>query len=132
MKKIMRLNQLLALAAGLAGLISGANGATTGQWDFNDGNLAATIGIDLEYRDADTLAGTQFGTTTALGIPNINGEVAMVMKFPKTTTPSGGYAFYSGAAANGGGSLLNQYTILMDVYFPSASSGKNRAILQTD
>src|SRR3989442_148681 len=40
--------------------------------------------------------------------------------------------FNSGAAANGGGSLLNQYAILMDVYFPSASSGKNRAILQTD
>ncbi|MCI0744035.1 MAG: hypothetical protein L0Y58_01395, partial [Verrucomicrobia subdivision 3 bacterium] len=109
-----------------------ARAATTGQWDFNAGNLAATIGIDLEFRDTDTQNNTQFGTTASLGIADINGEVANVMRFPKTTTLTGGYTLYHGALPNGGGNLLNQYTLLMDIYFPVASSAKNRAILQTD
>lgn len=132
MNKRNRLNQLALLAAMLAVLPHNAPAATTGQWDFENGNLAATIGLDLEYRDNDTQSGTQFGTTTCFGIGNINGQVAQVMKFPKLTSPFSGYTVYSGANPNGGGNLLNQYTIIMDVYFPSASSGKVRAVLQNE
>jgi hypothetical protein len=127
-----RFHQLLLCGALLASLPGALHGATTGQWDFESGNLAATIGLDLEIRDGETQSGTQYGTTTSLGIPNINGEVARVMKFAKTTSEFGGYSIYPGANPNGGGNLLNQYTLLMDVYFPSASSGKPRALLQTD
>jgi hypothetical protein len=131
MKTTNRISQLGSFLIALAA-ISSASAATTGQWDFNDGTLRATIGVDLDARDEETLAQTQFGSTTSFGIPNINGEVAMVMRFGKTTTLFGGYGFYAGAPPNGGGYHLNQYTLLMDIYFPSASSGKNRAILQTD
>jgi len=135
MKTTIQLSHLIrigSLLLVLAAAVSPARAATTGQWDFDAGDLSATIGLDLGFRDGDTQSGTQFGTTTTFGIANINGEVAKVMKFPKTLTINGGYAFYPGANANGGGNLLNQYTIVMDVYFPSGSSGKNRALVQTD
>ena len=37
-----------------------------------------------------------------------------------------------GAKPNGGGHFVNQYTLLMDVMFPAASSGQWRALFQTD
>ena len=43
----------------------------TGQWDFLQGNLAASYGADLQYNDPGVSATTAFGTTTSLGIPNI-------------------------------------------------------------
>jgi len=133
MNKNNRLNQLTQFVLVLLAVLPDrALAATTGQWDFENGDLSATIGLALEYRDTETQNGTQFGTTTTLGIGNINGQVARVMRFPKTTSPFSGYTVYSGANPNGGGNLLNQYTIIMDVYFPTASSGKPRAILQTE
>ena len=64
-----------------------------GQWDFNSGTLAGTVGGALEYFDGPggaTELGTQFGTTTALGIPDIGGEAANVMRVPKATDGSMG------------------------------------------
>ncbi len=103
--------------------------AITGQWDFDNGDLGATIGSSLQYRG--TSAGqTQFGTTTSFGIASINGEVARVMRFP-AASPTQGYCVVHGAAPNGGGSKVNQYTLIMDVLFPSGSTGY-RAFWQTD
>ena len=124
--------KLALLLAACASLSGQASAATTGLWNFDSGDLSATIGLDLGYRGQETIDGTQFGTTAALGIPNINGQVANVMKFPKTTSIFEGYTIYTIADPNGGGNLLNQYTVLMDVYFPTASSGKTRALLQTE
>ena len=106
--------------------------AITGQWDFKGGNLAATIGQDMSYLDADTQARTLFGTTTSFSIPDIGGQPTNVMKFPQAASEFGGYYASAGAAANGGGLYINHYTIIMDVLFPTNSSGKPRAIVVTD
>jgi len=114
----------------------------TGQWDFNAGNLAATCGRDLEYYDISVETNTFFGTTTSFGIADIAGQPANVMKF---TPPSGaaggaganptfdawgGYKMFHGAAPNGGGTNVNQYTLIFDVLYPSTSDHSWRAIIQ--
>ena len=112
----------------------------TGQWDFNNGNLAATVGTAGQYwiapttppRDVETE--TQFGTTTSFLIPDIGGVAAKVMKFPQTD-PKMGYAMYPEIDANGGGSYVNQYTLIMDVLYPAASllpAGEWNALFQTN
>ena len=98
--------------------------AVTGQWDFNSGNLSATVGSSLTYRGT-TAASTVFTTAT------IGGQTAQVMSFP-ATTPSQGYLMTHGIAPNGGGAYVNQYTLIMDVMFPTASSGQWRALFQTN
>jgi hypothetical protein len=103
--------------------------AITGQWDFDNADLSATIGAPLLYRGT-TASQTQFGTTTSFGIANINGEVGRVMRFPAASSTQGYYLVH-GALPNGGGAKVNQYTVLMDVLFPS-SSGGYRALWQTD
>ena len=134
MKKISTRLRSAGLASILA-FIPAVEASITGQWDFNNGDLSATIGQPMDFLDADTQAGTVFGTTGAgvlAGVPAINGQPAKVMKFPVTAPVSGGYSVPAGAQANGGGGLVNQYTIMMDLFFPAASSGKKRALIQTD
>ncbi|MEM7385673.1 MAG: LamG-like jellyroll fold domain-containing protein, partial [Verrucomicrobiota bacterium] len=98
----------------------------TGQWDFDNGDLAATVGRDLEYLSDTVREGTEFGTTASLGIPSIDGEVANVMVVPE---PEGrgdrdiGYVMYHGLEPNGGGTRVNQYTLLMDVMLFEGASG---------
>jgi hypothetical protein len=124
----------------LAGLVLWLNdqslhAAVTGHWDFNvptDG-LNATIGADLEYFDGSngaTQRGTEFGSTTSFGIPNIAGSPAQVMSFP-TMSPTKGYIMRHGIPANGGGGLVNQWTLIMDVLYPASSSDEWRALIQS-
>lgn len=125
-----------ALAVSWLGSAS-ALAAVTGQWDFNNpaNGLAATTGSPLSYVDGPggaTEQGTMFGSTTALGIPDIGGAPAQVMKFPANGSLSQGYYLPNPAAPNGGGSLVNEWTILMDVLFPAESSGVWRALLDVD
>jgi hypothetical protein len=119
----------------------------TGQWDFNSGSLAATCGRDLEYYDISVQTNTFFGTTTSFGISDIAGQPAKVMKFTppsgNSRTPPlasnganptfdawGGYKMFHGAAPSGGGTNVNQYTLIYDVLYPSTSDLSWRAILQ--
>jgi hypothetical protein len=114
----------------------------TGQWDFDAGNLAATCGRDLEYYDISVQTNTFFGTTTGFGISDIAGQSAKVMKLTPASgnaggsgaNPSfeawGGYKMYHGAAPNGGGTNINQYTLIFDVLYPPTSDLSWRAILQ--
>lgn len=106
-----------------------ARGSITGQWDFENGDLAATIGSPMQYRGT-TASQTQFGTTTSFGIASINGQVGRVMRFPATSSAQG-YVLPHGAAPNGGGAKVNQYTLILDVLFPSSSTGY-RGFWQTD
>ena len=125
----------LVAACGLFAGISGAQAQVTGQWDFNNGNLTATVGDALTYKDGDggaTQTGSQFGTTTALGLPMIGGAVANVMGFPADSTASIGYLFNAPATGNGGGDQVNEYTLILDVLFPAASQGKVRAVLNAN
>ncbi|MBL9175096.1 MAG: hypothetical protein JNL10_16270, partial [Verrucomicrobiales bacterium] len=117
-----------ATASGIPVVLPKSNVA--GQWDFNNGTLAATVGKDLEYLDgADGLgkANTTFGTTTSYGIPDIGGKPASVVHLPGRINPSGpdvenrasGLLMRHGIPANGGGSRVNQYTLIADVYWES-------------
>jgi hypothetical protein len=102
----------------------------TGQWDFLLGNLAASYGADLQYNgDAGD---TTFGTTTSFGISDINGTPTPVMHFTPSTAQWGGYKMYHGAAPNGGGAYVNQYTLVFDVYYPANSDLTWRSLWQTD
>jgi hypothetical protein len=121
---------LLALAA-CATMVDAASAVVTGQWEF-DGGLTATVGTDLE---AQGIAVTQsvFGTTTALGIPDIGGQVAQIMKFPEMPTSADGYKMFPNAPANGssGASDVNQWSLIMDILYPASSTGY-RALFQTN
>ena len=98
--------------------------AVTGQWDFNRGDLRATVGADLEFLN-DTSAITTFPTVT------INGQPASVMAFGSNSINQGFYLRH-GAKPNAGGQFVNQYTLLMDVMYPAPSSDQWRALFQTD
>jgi Concanavalin A-like lectin/glucanases superfamily/Immunoglobulin domain len=121
----------LAMAFFCAGALVAQN---VGQWDFNNQDLSQTAGAnlgDLTYIDGttgQTVSNTVFGTTTALGIPDINGVPANVMEFPSGVFPMGYYM--PTPPANAGGSLVNEYTLIMDVYYPKG--GILRPLLQMD
>jgi hypothetical protein len=126
------------LSGALAGVLllglSRLQAAVTGQWDFNSSNLNATVGQPLTYFDglgADTANQTVFGTTTALGIPDIGGVVANVMKFPACTATMG-YVVEPGVPPTPGGAsgLGETYTLIMDILFPTSSTGKWRTFIQ--
>jgi hypothetical protein len=105
-----------------------------GQWDFNSGNLTATAGTDLGdllYADGPggvTDLADAFGLTTALGIPDISGTPAAVMRFPEATNTMG-YLMPT-PAGNGGGSFVNEYTLIFDLLYPS--NGVVRPLLDAD
>jgi hypothetical protein len=122
-----------------ASLLWGATapGQVIGQWDFNSGNLthsaSSTLG-DLQYADGDggaTSLGTVFGSTTTLGIPDINGTPALVMGFPAATNNMG-YLLPPPPTANGGGSEVNQWTLILDVLYPTGSDKVDRPIIDVD
>ncbi len=76
--------ELVALGKPTAGGIPVATPVTsvTGQWDFDLGDLSATAGKDLLYFDGangQSVANTTFGTTTELGVPDIDGVPAKIM-----------------------------------------------------
>jgi hypothetical protein len=107
-----------------AGIPNGAG--VTGDWDFS-GNLAASTGRDLKWFTYVNCGGagtcpidladtTEYGTSTQYGIPNLPDGPATVMYFD-ATLPCNGYMLPHGAQANGGGTKVNQYTVIMDVYF---------------
>jgi hypothetical protein len=79
-------NIRLAMLCGLVAGAIGAHGQVFSQWDFDAGNLNATVGDALLFKDTDTQTGTKFGTTTALSLPSIGGSVATVMGFPRHRT----------------------------------------------
>jgi YVTN family beta-propeller protein len=111
-----------ALAIGT--FLSSAGPSITGQWDFDHGDLRATVGAHLEFV-GDT------GTITTFPALNLNGQPAAVMAFGSNSIHQGFYMRH-GAKPNGGGHFVNQYTLLMDLMFPAGSSGKWRALFQTD
>lgn len=95
-----------------------------GQWDFDGGDLAASVGRDLVYR-GNTAEVTTYQTQ------DVDGAPARTMGFPLASQAQG-YRLFHEAGGNGGGARLNQYTFIADVMYPAASSGQWRALLQTD
>lgn len=130
----------LKLAGTLCGVLcltSSLLAQSIGQWDFNNGDLTQTTGAnlgDLQYLDGagkTTSQETRFATTANLGIPAISGTVANVMGFPAGPT-NGVFTGYlmPTPSANGGGSLVNQYSVVMDVLFQSQNA--LRPLLEMD
>ncbi len=98
--------------------------AVTGQWDFKHGDLRATVGADLEFV-GDT------SNLTSFPLVDINGQSVRVMEFGSNSVSQGFYMRH-GAKPNGGGQFVNQYTLIMDLFFPAQSTGQWRALFQTD
>jgi hypothetical protein len=108
-----------------------------GHWDFDNGNLAAAIGLPLEYRDGPagtTAAATLFGTTLSFGIPPIQGGDAKVMFMPGASTQQIGYLMRHGALANGGpaAAKVNQWTLIIDMLVPGTSTQDWLSFIQMD
>lgn len=102
----------------------------TGQWDFESGNLSATIGRPMKYldlkREGRTAAKTHFGSTDSFGISSIGGQSAHVLNFPSSASDEG-YLMYSGSDGSGDGQ--REYTLLLDIYLPMESTGRFCSIL---
>ena len=108
----------------------GSTTSVTGQWDFDQGDLRATVGKPLRYLDpsfdgptGSSANKTQFGTTAALGIPDLNGKIATVMRVPGDLDRRLGYVMEHGIAPNGGGTRVNQFTLILDVMVASSGAG---------
>lgn len=108
-----------------------ARAGVTGQWEFN-GDYSAVTGAALVPQGI-AVGSSVFGTTTTLGVPDIGGVVAQVMRFPTMPTSADGYQMFPGAAANGSFSAgdVNRYSLVMDVLFPTASDNLYRGLFQT-
>jgi hypothetical protein len=116
---LMRVScSLIALAITAIGLASACQAAPVGLWEFEDsGNLtAATIGSNFALTGADAASsgsGTLFDAGAAqLGIGSY-------------------YTVTHGIGGNGGGSYVNEYTLLWDVMYPQSTAANWKTLLQT-
>ena len=113
------------------------SGEATTEWTFNSADLTSAVGSGvMTYvggSDGATAAGTTFGSSVALGLGGMGGEVAQVMGVPKTES-DGGYKVVHGAPPNGGGDYVNIFTVAFDLYVPQSSFDADRwlALLQTN
>ena len=94
-----------------------AYGELTGLWTFSDANNLglATFGTDLSLTGA---------ANSVSGIVGGDGAAQI-----------GDNSYYTvthGIGPNGGGSFVNQYTMLMDIQYPAASSGQWLSLYQTN
>jgi len=90
-----------------------------GLWEFSNADdlTAAKVGNDL------VLAGDRVHTAMA-GVGAGDGAVSIGV--------GSHYECTAGIAANGGGSMVNQYTLLFDFKYPSSSVGQYMCFFQTD
>jgi len=103
------------------------------QWDFNNSEDTATCGANVDYFDASVFAGSYILDTDIALLPPIEDVVTIIMHVPGSINgqPSGGYKLRHGLAANGGGTNVNQYTLILDLLYPATSQNLRRALLQT-
>jgi hypothetical protein len=117
----LTLTFLCALVASTA--LAAAPPAPVGLWEFSDtAHLTkATVGSDLTFADLSSWSSAYAGTqTAAAGVDGTDGAV---------TVSTWGYykvSLNNAVPANGGGTFVNEWTILMDVKFaalPTADEG---------
>lgn len=92
------------------------------EWTFALSNLTAALGDGtLEFRDTATSNLTTFGMTDGTVVPHIGGQPTPYMRVPTFSSQASGYlATFTDSGPNGGGSYLNQYTIIQDIRIPAA------------
>lgn len=125
------LETLLCFIIYIYSIVFAYAGDIRGQWDFENDDLSATVGKDLEYFGDITEMQTLFGTSLDFKIPAINNGVARVMKFPACTGKMG-FKMFTDSNPNGGGTFVNQYTLIMDILFPKGTENNWRAIYQAN
>ncbi len=107
------------------------------QWDFTEGDLEPSYGPGHMYYlggdEGSTAEGTSFGLSSHLGLPDISGEEAHVMAFPRSLDGSMGFQVEPAAQGNGGGYYVNEFSMVMDLLLPASSfaSDDYLAILNT-
>jgi hypothetical protein len=115
-----RHNPFNKLALALVGLSLGIvqSYAASYEWTFDSGNLSAGVGSGIMSYTGASAGLTTFGATGG-GVPNIGGNTANYMHVPAFTSAANGYNLeLANTGPNGGGSYVNNYTILFDVYIP--------------
>lgn len=120
--------RVAALAAVLCCLLTraGVSGAELrGLWEFQDSsNIGkATVGLDL------VISGTPPSWT-----PNLSDDASRSLSGVITTVRGAANRILAphGISANGGGTLVNQASWVMDIFSPATSRGQWRTIFQTD
>ena len=128
--------KLLAIAIALGGFGLQSNAQTLlGQWDFNDGFdpddeffIPATVGEALEITTDDIVDGAEIDSTDNFGITaNLSGST-MAFKLPKTDDAEG--IFVPADIVSDFGGIVDNWTLIMDVYYPEASSGATRSLIE--
>ena len=128
MKAFRLLGQAIFVSATLLyshGQTTNTNTTTIlGQWDFNTAALVtATVGSNLVFQS--NTGAPAF--TPDFQTLNIGGRSSGVMRLPALTPEQRVLATFS-PTNNAGGTNVNQYTLVMDLMWPAASSDPWRAI----
>ena len=107
----------------------------TGQWDFNSSNLTATVGQAapiLRRYSPDRHVVWHHDLLWHQRYRGPAGQRDAVQPSTIGTATWGGYIVTHGMGPNGGGTNVNQYTVIVDLLYPQLSSGFYRALWQTD
>ncbi len=106
--------------------------ATVYEWTFDSGDLSAAAGNGtMSAAGASTPGQISFSTTDGGSVPHIGGTQASYLHVPALPAGTNGLQLtLEGSGPNGGGSYLNQYTILMDLYSPGAAGWQ--ALMNSD
>ena len=119
-------HHFLSRTTGLAGfaliLCGTGSAAWAAQYDFNAPGFVPTFGSgSLEFWNMTATGAVQYGTASSFGLPAMPGGDAGVMRFP-AFSPTQGLLLKTGAAPNGGGAKINQYTMVWDLLLPQLPS----------
>lgn len=97
----------------------------SGLWEFNDSTRIgkATVGTDLTVRGSAPAFSNSVADDSGDALTGVI-----------TTVPgaSNSLLMTHGIAANGGGSFVNEYTLVFDVFSPAASRNSWRTLFQTN
>ncbi len=126
--KMMKRFMVVAVAFVALPAIASAAGVS-GQWDFNSGDLTATVGSDMTY-----VALSDPGDNVSYGTDTIGGETASVLNFNFTELydRAGYFATPHGIGANGGGARVNDFTVIMDLKLAEVGGRSYFSLWQTD
>ncbi|HEU5122772.1 MAG TPA: endonuclease/exonuclease/phosphatase family protein [Verrucomicrobiae bacterium] len=91
----------------------------TYEWTFALGDLKPALGDGtLAFRDLQTQNLTTFGVTDGATLPHISGKPARYLGIPQLPSANNGFLVTFNNPPNGGGSYINQYTIVQDILVP--------------
>jgi len=107
---------------------------TTGNWNFDLlGMNSLGVGSLLKNfnTNEDSLQKITFGTTSEMGISNISGQEAKIVKVP-AYNPTNGLFVYDNFMMEDSGAVDYTYSVIMDIYIPSVYEGEYIALIQTN